>query len=745
MITKVTEENRIAVEKRLEEISRALGKTIHNIEEYYQNIVAISALPTANGSPYKYFLMPLDEPVFEIDANTRKIAVPQHFAKNGVGVHGDHMAEVLYFKIDRYFDYQDLYKADDIVINWQFRPANASRNTEIETHTSYALAPDETYDPGHIVFGWVIGNYVKEKDEEGNPVIAYMTPSRGTLTFSISFIKRVENSNKYDYVFNTQTASVNIYDSLVVDNSAKLDKINGSALFNRLSNSAYTPEGFNPLVAPMFLSGKEASSDTGVKIFSGLNDFANFEFEEKADGKIQEKENLKLTAVAGALDDATGIIYKWSGIIGYDGDAEQTELEEVPHETTMVKSTAFNDNAFQYKAVPGGYELITDEESFNDAVEQGDLIYDLGDSIQVKKGGTYAVTISSWKAVEGVADKATSPEVKSLSCFIPKAAVPLVSITTEDNDAEIFTAERRLEKLEEKDRKDETVIDGVATFINYKYYDQEDSSSAPPSINAIISVDKTKIGVIGFDDNGNRKILSGNDGVTENSSLGLIKLNLVREGTDPRDYTDSQEVYVENGISTAVQLNIADANNKAGNWQVFCQNTRNHTISESDGSNLVYISKVAPSAFPTVTICPIKVVNGVSQEDTSNPETLINNGQTTEKFNIYNNKLYSSSTDIVLHISLPELDVEPEVIKIEAVEKAVVRDDDTGDVIGIRELNPNEDKDPQDTYPAIYNKENNDYVISDIKEGGCFVFKVITQYHGTQRTTISEPIVLARA
>ena len=109
MITKVTEENRIAVEKRLEEISHALGKPINNIEEYYQNIVAISALSTANGSLYKYFLMPLDEPMFEIDANTRKITVPQHFAKNGVGVHGDHMAEILYFSIDRYFDYQDLY------------------------------------------------------------------------------------------------------------------------------------------------------------------------------------------------------------------------------------------------------------------------------------------------------------------------------------------------------------------------------------------------------------------------------------------------------------------------------------------------------------------------------------------------------------------------------------------------------------------------------------------------------------
>jgi hypothetical protein len=76
MITKVTTENSVALQKRLAEISQALGKPINNIEQYYQNIEEIAALQTTNGSSYKYFLMPLDEPVFEIDANTRKISVP---------------------------------------------------------------------------------------------------------------------------------------------------------------------------------------------------------------------------------------------------------------------------------------------------------------------------------------------------------------------------------------------------------------------------------------------------------------------------------------------------------------------------------------------------------------------------------------------------------------------------------------------------------------------------------------------
>ena len=76
--------------------------------------------------------MPFDEPLFEIDANSRTIKVPDEFKKNGVGVRGDHWAEVLYFAIDQYYDYQDLYNVDNIYINWQFRGASGSRSSEVK-------------------------------------------------------------------------------------------------------------------------------------------------------------------------------------------------------------------------------------------------------------------------------------------------------------------------------------------------------------------------------------------------------------------------------------------------------------------------------------------------------------------------------------------------------------------------------------------------------------------------------------
>jgi hypothetical protein len=134
MISKVTQSNKELINARIAEINEALREKgesirINSFESYYANIIKIAELATDfHNAPYKFFLMPVDEPIFEIDANQRTIAVPSHFSKNGVGVYGDHMAEVLYFSIDRYFDYQDLFSVDEIIINWQFRANGSSRN-----------------------------------------------------------------------------------------------------------------------------------------------------------------------------------------------------------------------------------------------------------------------------------------------------------------------------------------------------------------------------------------------------------------------------------------------------------------------------------------------------------------------------------------------------------------------------------------------------------------------------------------
>ena len=83
MISKVTESNVNLIKARIAEINEALAakgsSTVlqPNLESYFANIREISELQTNfHDSKYKFFLMPLDEPMFEIDADKRTIAVP---------------------------------------------------------------------------------------------------------------------------------------------------------------------------------------------------------------------------------------------------------------------------------------------------------------------------------------------------------------------------------------------------------------------------------------------------------------------------------------------------------------------------------------------------------------------------------------------------------------------------------------------------------------------------------------------
>ena len=86
-----------------EEIAELGGPKIENLEQFFGNIQEIAQLDP------KFLRLPLDEPMLEINANTRKINIDStDFKANGISVQGDHLAETVFFKIDRYFDYIDL-------------------------------------------------------------------------------------------------------------------------------------------------------------------------------------------------------------------------------------------------------------------------------------------------------------------------------------------------------------------------------------------------------------------------------------------------------------------------------------------------------------------------------------------------------------------------------------------------------------------------------------------------------------
>ena len=49
-----------------------------------------------------------EEPVFNVDLNTREIEIPKQF--RNLAVYSDHMAETIWFAVDRYYDGVDLYR-----------------------------------------------------------------------------------------------------------------------------------------------------------------------------------------------------------------------------------------------------------------------------------------------------------------------------------------------------------------------------------------------------------------------------------------------------------------------------------------------------------------------------------------------------------------------------------------------------------------------------------------------------------
>lgn len=122
MITHITKDNRAKYVKLFAKATEALKASnsaiypedfsISSLEEYFQNLEELFNLDP------KFLRLPVDEEMFEIDLNTRLITIPASFKKSGLGVQGDDLAEMVYFKVDRYFDATDLNETF-IMIQWE--------------------------------------------------------------------------------------------------------------------------------------------------------------------------------------------------------------------------------------------------------------------------------------------------------------------------------------------------------------------------------------------------------------------------------------------------------------------------------------------------------------------------------------------------------------------------------------------------------------------------------------------------
>ena len=259
---------------------------ISTLNDYFCNIEELARLDTM------YVVLPVDEDTFNIDANSRAIAVPASFKKNGVGIQGDHTAEIVYFVIDRYFDNTDLAE-QSMKIMIQYETAGGVKNSVP------AFIRDVSSIQNKLIFGWILTEDI--------------TKVPGTVKFSVRFYKTVDDAEgnpKLIYSFSTLNSQITINRALDFDvASFDPDQNVSDLILNRLTNSK--ADGAVEAQLPIFIINLPESGKVDLKDADGIDD----------DGTSYT------FAISASSPDAGFISYYW-----YRNDGNT--VERIPEENT---------------------------------------------------------------------------------------------------------------------------------------------------------------------------------------------------------------------------------------------------------------------------------------------------------------------------------------------------------------------------------------------------------------------------
>lgn len=148
--------------------------------EEYQRFLA--SIAESYNPPSIRMRIPTDEPVYEVNLDTRVISTPSF-----LGVEADHEAELIYFEMDRFFDSVDLSTCIGLV---QFRNA---KNEEYYYVIPYYDIVSKT---GKLIFAWDIQS----------PATKY----GGSVQFSFKFFRVDTASGELLYELNTLVAKTRV-------------------------------------------------------------------------------------------------------------------------------------------------------------------------------------------------------------------------------------------------------------------------------------------------------------------------------------------------------------------------------------------------------------------------------------------------------------------------------------------------------------------------------------------------------
>ena len=199
MIVKVDESNQSRYNTLFNKASTLLGLSspISNIRDYFRELPnIITKASETDGEIWQYYAMlPLDEEPFYVNADTRKITIPNN--RKQIGVVGDNYAEIVFFKIARYFDTVDFGSTSVMAtIEWQKTSGNKNSGVSAAWVKELSLDPD-----GDVLIGW--------------PIQEEMTEEAGNIEFSLRLVQiDPDNENSLIYSFGTEPATATIGKSL---------------------------------------------------------------------------------------------------------------------------------------------------------------------------------------------------------------------------------------------------------------------------------------------------------------------------------------------------------------------------------------------------------------------------------------------------------------------------------------------------------------------------------------------------
>lgn len=157
----------------------------------------------SENAPSLAILLPTDEKIYNVDLNSRVVEAPEY-----LGVERDHRAEVIYFKVNRFYDFYDLTQA--VCVIQYINALGESRAYivpfyDIDTLSGHDKSEGEQDDL--ILFPWII-------DQETTKV-------RGPVQFNIKFYKLSDTGSRYLYNLTTLTAKsqilAGVYDNSITD------------------------------------------------------------------------------------------------------------------------------------------------------------------------------------------------------------------------------------------------------------------------------------------------------------------------------------------------------------------------------------------------------------------------------------------------------------------------------------------------------------------------------------------------